>query len=566
LVVTFDFTVWRDRLRPWFAPAVVALITWLTIFPCVDPGGSYPRWPEGPGLTVDEIFNVQQGVYLAELLRTDPIGLFDPAVIREAFSLPDHPPLGRLWLGVHHQLMWRLCPPDEPEGPFVVACARTGSATAFALTVLLVGGFTSLWTSRWAGLMAALAVALLPRAYGHAHLAALETCTGLTFTAAVLVAAHTWSREFPPSWRTAAWTGAIFGLALLTKIQAVFIPIPLVVWALVRWRTRALRPLLVWGVIGFIVFFIGWPWLWLDPLDHLRTYFAGTTNRAELSAWMWGRQYTDRTVPRVYALFSFGWIMPVKFLFFGALGMIGRFPSWSRSPSTTAATDTLPWTSRETLLVMELVFPIVMFSLPRVPVYDVERLWLPAAPLFAVFVGRGAELIWRRVQTIWKGAAVWVRAAILGLMVVQVNTLVWIAPCYLSHYGGMVFGLHGASRRGLELNYWGDAVTRGLLEQVVATTPRGATIAVAPVLHQFQVEELLRQSPILRRHGVKLVAYDPGRSPTDYVLLFRRQADLAPELRAGPVDAELVAEVSRYDVQLASLYRMKRPSSASSIR
>ena len=548
----------KDRMSPWLAPAVVALVTWLSIVPCIDPGGSYPNWPEGPGLTVDEIFNVQQGVYLAELLRTNPVGLFDPTTIRQAFSLPDHPPLGRLWLGVHHQVMWSLCPPDSPDGPFVVACARTGSATAFALTILLVGGFTSLWISRWAGLMAALALALLPRAYGHAHLAALETCMGLAFTAAVLVAAHTWPGESPPKWRTAAWTGAIFGLALLTKIQAVFIPIPLAVWAIYRWRARAIKPLVIWGVVGFAVFFGGWPWLWLDPVDHLRSYLGGTTNRAELSVWAWGEKFTDRTVPRPYALLSFFWIMPLKLLVLGFLGLIGRWP-WSKKTSPIATISaSYPLTPRDTLVIFELAFPLLMFSLPRVPVYDAERLWLPAVPLFAVVVGRGAELVWRRVQAVWKKAAPWVQVVILGTMVTQVSALVFIRPCYLCHFGSVTFGLKGAAQRGLELNYWGDAVTRTLLKKVVEQTPAGATIAVAPVLHQFQVEELLRQSPILRRHGVTLVAYDPAKNPTEYVLLFRRLADLPPELREGPAEAELLAEESRYDVQLAALYRVKR--------
>jgi len=136
-----------------------------------------------------------------------------------------------------------------------------------------------------------------------------------------------------------------------------------------------------------------------------------------------------------------------------------------------------------------------------------------------------------------------------------VTSLMGIHPCYLSQFCWT--GLSGAAESGVELNYWGDAVTRTLLEQTVTQTKPGATIAVSPVLHQFQVEELLRQSPILRRHGMRLIAYDPEKQPADYVLLFRRLADLPPELRKGPADAELLAEVSRYGVQLAALYRLR---------
>lgn len=572
--MTFEKSTWWSVLRPWASPAVVALATWLSIVACLDPGGSYPTFPEGPGLTVDEIFNVQQGVL--------QVGLFNPLVPEAAYAhpqyLPDHPPLGRYWLGVHHHVTWWLAPPDEPDGPFVVACARTGSATAFALTILLVGGCASLWYGRLAGPMAALALALLPRAYGHAHLAALETCMGLAFAAAVLSVAHMWANE-PPAWRTAAWTGALFGLALLTKIQAVFIPIPLAVWALHRWRRRAWRPLLIWGGVAFLVFFVGWPWLWLDPIGHLREYFAGTANRVELSVWLFGTQYTDRTVPRYYAVLMLFWTVPRKMLVLWLLGLMRKLPRRSllkyvlsglwlpsrRNPAAasdsegtrTEATEPpwLPWTPRDTLLLMQLAFPFAVFSLPGVPVYDMERLWLPAMPLLAVLAGRGAQMMRTRLGSLRLGGVPVVTPLMLGLMLWQVTSLMGIHPCYLSQFGWT--GLSGAAESGVELNYWGDAVTRTLLEQTVTQTKPGATIAVSPVLHQFQVEELLRQSPILRRHGMRLIAYDPEKQPADYVLLFRRLADLPPELRKGPADAELLAEVSRYGVQLAALYRLR---------
>lgn len=559
-------TNWRERTRPWWWPALVALGTWLSVVVSIDPAGSYPHCPEGPGLTIDEIFNVQQGVYLIEALRTYHLGLLDPRVLHEVFvehHLPDHPPLGRVWLGLHHAIVQRCFPPDHPQGPFVVACARWGSATAFALTILLVGGMTSLWLSRWAGLMAALALALMPRAYGHAHLAALESCLGLTSTLAVLAVAHTWAGEAPPAGRTALWTGLCFGLALLTKIQAIFLPIPLAWWAWRRWKWRAARPLALWAGAGLVLFFLGWPWLWFAPAKHLGAYLAGTTERATLSVWYAGTQYTDRTVPRSYALAVFFAVMPVKLLLLGSLGFLGRRPSWRRAGPAEAAPPKLPWTPRESLLFWELVFPLAVFSLPGVPIYDMERLWLPQVmPLCAVFVGRGAEIPLERLQTVWMFRRSRVQAVLLLLMMLQVRALVAIHPCYLSHYGMLVRGVSGAARGGWEVNYWGDAVTRSLLADVAARTPRGATVAVAPVLHQFQVEELWRQSPILRRQGIRLIPYDPEHHPAEFVLLFRRLADLPPDWRNLPRGAERLAEVQREGITLAALYRLPEAGSA----
>ena len=266
--------------------------------------------PEGPGLTVDEIFNVQQGVYLVNQSRA--LGWINliPGTSLEAFRpsngyLPDHPPLGRYWLGVHHELTWWLFPPSDPDGFFVTSCARTGSATAFALTVFLVGTMASWWWGPRTGFFAALSLVLMPRVFGHAHLASLETITNLTCTAAVLSVAHSWNGKEAPSWQICCLTGALFGLALLTKIQAILIPVPVAIWCLWRWRQRAIVPLLIWSATAFVVFLAGWPYLWFESTKHLMEYLGRTTNRMTLSVWYFGTKYSDKAVPWHYPFVIF---------------------------------------------------------------------------------------------------------------------------------------------------------------------------------------------------------------------------------------------------------------------
>ena len=115
---------------------VVALLSWLSIVASLDPAGSYPGMPEGPGLTIDEVFNVEQGVYLVEQGRA--LGWLNliPGTSQEAYRRehgynPDHPPLGRWWLGVHHHATWALFPPFNPEGYCVTACARATYGASF---------------------------------------------------------------------------------------------------------------------------------------------------------------------------------------------------------------------------------------------------------------------------------------------------------------------------------------------------------------------------------------------------------------------------------------------------
>ncbi|MDX1967936.1 MAG: glycosyltransferase family 39 protein [Planctomycetaceae bacterium] len=544
-------------------PIVVAWLAGAYVLCHLDPAGSYPGMPQGPGLTIDETFNVQQGVVLVEGLRTYGIGLLSPEGVREVFSpplhLPDHPPLGRLWLGLHHHLVWWLAPPEEPEGLFVTACARAGSATAFALTILLVGCCTTAWYGQWAGLITSLSFFAVPRLLGHAHIAALESCTNLTYAAATLAIAAYWDAAKPPTPRTAAWTGILFGLALLTKIQAVILPIPIILWALMRWRGRSLAPLVIWGGTACLVFFSGWPWLWLDPAGHLAQYLRGATDRSAISVWYLGKKYADRDLPWNYSVDYFLWTIPVKLQ---VIGFLGSFVKRSE-PQTDAE---LRWpilsqrfTPRDFLIILASLWPLWFFAIPGIPVYDCERLWLPAIPLWLILVGRGSAFLLQRFRDWRPSMANLFAGAFLGFAVIQTVMLHRFESTPLSFYAVSAGGLEGAVAQKLELNYWGDAITRSLLEEVVREVPRDSVIAMAPVLHQFQTEELRRQSPILRRHGVRLVPYESGDETTRYLLIFQRLADLPPELQGTPENWKTVSEVTIDNVQLAALLRRRSP-------
>lgn len=540
-------------------PLLIALMAWLLIVTHLDPGGSDPTSREGPGLTIDESFNVQHGVLLVEAWRNYGIALIFPESAREVFHpreglyLNDHPPLGRFWLGVHHHISWWWKPPQDPQGLCVTARARTGSASAFALTILLLGVTASVWYGRTVGVLTALTYAAIPRVFGHAHIASLETFTNLTYTAAVIAVASTWHNQHPPTVKTASWTGAIYGLALLSKMQAVFIPIPFAVWAFYRWRQRAIVPLAVWGLTAFVVFFVGWPTHWFEPWVSIPKYFRGAADRASLSVWFNGTHYTDKTVPRSYVLMTFLWTVPLAIPALAMLGAAAKTRFFSReglagaSPSRNAA---------EWLILMEAVFPLVMFSLPRVPVYDAERLWLPALPLLVLSAALGISAV---IALATSYSPHWERGTVIVLGIVLACPLLtaWqIAPCYLSSFIRITGGLATAERTGLELDYWSHAVTRSLLADIVKAVPKGSTVAVAPVLHQFQVEEMLTQSPILRAHDVKLIAFDPKNSSAEYVLVYRRRADLHAALEQQLRDGPRLAEVARDGVVLAGLLRV----------
>lgn len=561
------------RRRDYLAILTISAIALLAVLLTLDAAGDYPKLFEGPGITLDESFNVQMGVYQWNALREYNIAVLHPDSVREVFGPgsnynPDHPPLGRLWLGFWHDLTKWLFPPADHPSPFVTDCARVGSATAFAITVFLIGVFATKWYGRAAGIVAAVSFVLMPRVFAHAHLASLETSMNLTYSATMLAVAHWWlaggqasgGRESseggsmprqnetktlggvtPPARLVCIGTGVLFGLALLTKMQAILIPPVVGLWALWHWRTRAIKPLAIFGLVGLVVFFIGWPWLWLDPAKHLREYFARTTSRAVLNCYYLGRVWADKDVPWHYPFVMFAVTVPVGL---HALGMLGAVGHVTRSVSEDAG-DIRPrirfgllGSPREQLLVMATLFPLVLFALPSIAVYDGERLFLVSYPIWAVLIGRGVASALGQLQR-HTGSGQWrlfgshrarITAVTLFLMTQSVGVIV-MHPCQLSYYNLLVGGLSGADHLGFERTYWGDSVTRSFLQSLVDGPSRGATVRVEPVLHQFQLPELLSQSPILRNQDVKLIETyemfsDKDAGKPRKFLGFLRRADL----------------------------------------
>ncbi len=541
----------RIYQRNWFWPVVIAATAWGAIVVGLDPAGDHPHQFAGPGLTVDEPFNVGQGVALVDRLFAG-----DPAGFRTVDArLPDHPPLGRLWIGLCHEIAWIVAPPTDRSLPYSVACARTAPATAFAALVVLVGVFSSRWYGCWGGAAAALAVVLMPRLFGHAHLAALETMVNLTCTAPILYLAEKWPASAaviaaadrrparPGKWNhplvTAAIGGVLFGLALLTKVQALLLPVPVAVWALLHLRRRAVPMLALWGFTGLALFFAVWPHLWSAPIEHFRQYLGRATDRAAIQVWYFGEDLADRNVPWHYPWVMFLATVPLGLHGLGVCGLWGA----ERRPRISP---------REWLVLACGLFPMVVFSLPGVPVYDGERLFSFVFPLWAVFIGRGAENARQWLSTRWSRGVV---ATALGVFFAgQAYGVVVMAPCWLSYYNLAVGGLPGAAKLGLEVSYWGDGVTRTLLDEVAEQVPAGESVAGLPELYVGQWHEVWRQSPQLGKRGVQLVPFDEkGATSGRYVLMFMRPEYLPQEFRK-PLDEHRVrAVVRRQGVPLAVL-------------
>ena len=503
----------------------------------------------GPGMTVDEPFNVGQGVFLVRAIRVYGLGIVDPESLREIFAhpnyLPDHPPLGRFLIGLAHESVAGLA--GEDSRPFVVTYGRYASAACFACLVFLVGWFTFKRSGHQGALIAAGSLLALPRLFGHAHLAALEMPTALFYTLAVLAIVQWWDTGLPPSKKCACLTGVLLGLALLTKIQAILIPIPVIVWAIWKWRQRALLPLICWGGVGCLVFFVGWPWLWFDPVGHLSEYLGRTTGRAALYVEYFGTKYADRDLPWHYAWVMLLTTVPVGLLICSGFGVTKLWRDFK--------TDQQKRPSGELLLFLSMLWPLILFTLPGITVYDGVRLFLMVFPLLAILIGLGAKTVisWLTRRFSQRIAI----TAVTLLLLSQFTGSILYAPCWLSYYSLLTGGLSGADQLGMEATYWGDSLTADLLGEVVQEVPDNSIVQIAPILHPAWLQ-MLQETPEIKRKGIQLVPFESERPVSPYVLYFQRNPYLPELLQPQSSDRwTVVKEVTRQQVALGRLITLK---------
>ncbi len=523
--------------------SVVSFVAALLLSSMLVDHGTVDGWLRGPGLTIDESFNIQQGVYLVDAFVQHGPLVFSPAGAREVFGspeyLPDHPPLGRIVLGVS-QYLTSWCISGSESTSHNVPAARLGSCVAFAMMVLLLSEFCQ----RRYGWASAVCVAILlistPCLIGHARLAALESATNLAWVAALLPLLAWWTETRPPTTLRACISGVFWGLLLLTKVQGILLPPVVFLWAAWQYRWHGLRPLVCWAICGGVVFLLAWPWLWLDPIHNVQQYLGRTTVRTPLYCWYFGERFADKQVPWHYPFVVTLFTLPVGVL----LCLLARFRR--KQPD-----------AKDQLLLLSIAVPLLVFALPGTPVYDGNRLFLIVMPAIAVLAARAFsrfdtltismnELPRSPIpQTVLR----W-QVAVLGLLALQPFGSPIFSPYAISQYGPLAGGNNGAAWMGMESSYWSDGLNRSFWEQV----PENSTLFVAPVSHQFQLQDIMSLVPIVQQRNIRLIPYeyDPEMQQ-GLLLLIHRLADLRPELRTVPPGTTVVAEARLDHLVLARL-------------
>jgi len=531
----------RAGARGVVGPVLIAAAATVGTLVTLGPGGC------GPGVTCDEAYHVDNGKRLVTALRHQDLAFFTPRNIERNFPWapggpPVHPPLGNWILGWTHHLFDSR--PEEPAA-LVIMAARFGPAVALGLLVLLVGLVTARMEGPVAGSVGAAAVVLVPRVFAHGHFAALDTITALLFVAAVLAIIEADACGGRP--RHFAAAGVVWGLALLTRLHGLLVLPPVVIWLAWRLGRRAVVPVAVWLAAGMVVFFAGWPWLWLAPIARLKQFLVTATDRQAVHVFYAGQVWADCDVPWHYPVVMFVAVLPLGLLLLGLLGI------WAGRRRAGGEPGYL-W-----LVLATVGFVLLVFAWPGTPVYDGVRLFLMVFPLWAISVGVGGK--WVVEHPLWRSVSLRVRLGTLAmLLAMQGVGLIVYHPCQLSHYSLVVGGLAGAERLGFEVTYWGDAVQESLLAEA-ARRARGDQVVFGPDLAPFQIPGVVISSPAMWQKAqaegrVPLIGWDESwqQPPAGcrYGVFYNRKADLAQV----PEELLVGSDVAAYQKQGVWLARL----------
>lgn len=392
----------------------------------------------------------------------------------------------------------------------------------------------------------------IPQPFWHAHLCAFDT----TITALLFLTTLTWHRAL----RSRAWlwpTAILWGISLLAKHNALFLPVPLLLHWL--WDAAAegriqltmakiesqtlkslvplvlLAPLLGWllhplamlavGVlilarvftlrlppvptafflmlpVGAVILVIGWPLLWVDTLDNLLHWIEFHLHHEHYMQQYFGRILAYPPFP-----ITFSWVMtaltwPITLLapFVFGLGVFAarslvhfrRKRAISQPVSRSAQADLgAEQRSFDRLLLLSVVWPMALISLPGTPIFGGTKHWMVAYPFMLLIAARGLHFVWQAlfappdlsgldpvtgqwVPLLPSNRPAWWRQTLVPAFSALLLTLIALLPAAQAtadvhpdgsaYYNELIGGLRGAAEAQMQRQFWGGSTREGLAE------------------------------------------------------------------------------------------------------
>lgn len=395
----------------------------------------------------------------------------DAEILRHFSYNTEHPALIKLTQGLTYHLFSDWLGLASPSTGFRIAGFLFAGLSVVA-TYLLGRELVS----EHAGLLAAGLLIVLPRFFFDAHLA----CFDVPITAMWTLSLYTFHRALhAPRDRAlvrALIAAVVFGLALATKLNALFLPFVYVLLWVISPPDRArtgfvpgpsggldvrLPPvpivLILCAVVGPLVFIAHWPYLWHDTFNRIGGYIGFHLHHEHYPISYLGEYLVKPPFPWAFPVVMTLFTVPSPVL---ALGVIGLLVSLAR---------TLRRSAGDALLVVSLVLPVFLIAMPSTPIFGGVKHWYNAMPALAILAARsGLDAVdWVRFRLPKLGA--WpAPIAVTLLLLPGLLGVVHSHPNGIGYYNELAGGYQGGAELGMQRGFWG-----GLARPLYDDLPRG---------------------------------------------------------------------------------------------
>lgn len=289
-------------------------------------------------------------------------------------------------------------------------------------------------------------------------------------------------------------------------------------WLLLRLRAvseataRAALPVLAMAVLGPVIFYAHWPYLWHEPVNRTAWYLAFHATHNHYAWFYLGTLLREPPFPLAYVLVKTALTVPTSLfvpMVTGFLALLIRGALGLFRPQTARR-----WSFGEGLVLVNAIASIAIISHPDVPHFGGVKHWFPSMIFLALLAGvsitRAAGLLNERLPRLPRLASFAALSALLFLPALIAS--VRVHPYGTSYYSELAGGLPGAASLGMQRQYWSNNVT-GVLPWINEHAPRGARLYLHEVngysFRDYQKNGMLRPDlrPAGSAAGADLAAY-----------------------------------------------------------
>ncbi|MFH1529647.1 MAG: glycosyltransferase family 39 protein [Pseudomonadota bacterium] len=441
---------------------------------------------------------------------------------------------------------------------------RLPGAVSGALFIALLYLFSLHFVRRRGALFAALAMLFVPRAFYHMHV----TCFDMPITLLGFSVVYAFWKSERGGRPWAVLTGVLWGLALLVKLNAFFLPVTLGLYWLVtvRGRIRRFRWLpfpfpaippafFAMILVGPLMLYLLWPILWYHPVENFGRYLAFHMKHDHYYQSYFGRALQTPPFP---VAFPFVMTLITVPLLTQALALWGGLRALV--PFRIQGRDAPETWRRRGFLAINMLFPIALIAMPSTPVFGGVKHWLLTMPFFCLLAGVGfdaaadALLAWPL-----RGLA---RRRVLATAAITTLGVLFMAPAArdtlkyadngTAYYNELIGGLRGAADRRMQRQFWSHA-TIGGLDHVNRHLPFGAEVdfqdATSGACRMYQLEERLRQDLrcVVRRGRPEVVLFDVEERFTEEEWQYQKRLHTLAPIAEHAVDGVPMLRVYQRD-------------------